>query len=75
MDKAYTFGGDDYVLDQIINELNKDKDEYYIGLLLHHERVGNQTYIFLEELIDVISKYAKFTTVNNLIDHIGELND
>ena len=74
-DKAYTFGGADYVLDQIINELNKDKDEYYIGLLLHHERVGNQTYIFLEELIDVISKYAKFTTVNNLIDHIGELND
>lgn len=74
-DKAKTFGGTDYVLDQIINELNKEKNEYYIGLLLHHERVGNQTYNFLDELIDVISKYAKFTNINNLINYIGDLND
>ena len=53
-DKAYTFGGEDFVLKQIISEI--ELGNTCIGILLHHERIGKETCYFLDKLIDTILK-------------------
>ncbi|MDO5568555.1 MAG: hypothetical protein Q4G04_00380 [bacterium] len=74
-ENAYTFGGEDYILKQIICELKKEKKNYHIGLLLHHERMGKETYMFLDKLIDVIQEYSKFESIKDVIKYVGVEND
>lgn len=74
-DKAYTFGGEEFVLEQIIKELEKNKTEYNIGILLHHERMGKESYRFLDKLIKIINVNASIVSVKNVINVIGKQND
>lgn len=40
-ENAWTFGGEDFVLNQLIKEISSCNDDYInIGILLHHERMG-----------------------------------
>ena len=71
-DAAYTFGGEDFVLSQIIEQLNKVNEGGYIGLLLHHERIGKETYAFLDKLIEILKKYSFITDIENIITCINE---
>lgn len=66
--KAYSFGGEDFVLKQIIKELESERDNYIIGLLLHHERVGKETYKFLDKLIGVIDEYSYISSFDKLVN-------
>ncbi len=65
-DDAYTFGGEDFVLKQIISEINSGNK--CIGLLLHHERIGKETYYFLDKLIDVILENGSITDFNTILE-------
>lgn len=71
-DKAYTFGGEDFVLAQIINELQKEKTEYNIGILLHHERIGKESYYFLDKLIKIIQTYSTIVSIHEIINKVGK---
>ena len=74
-DKAYTFGGEDFVINQIINELEKKDHTINIGILLHHERMGKESYYFLDKLIKVIKENAKIIDIKDVIKLIGEKHD
>ena len=73
--KAYTFGGEDFVLMQLISELLKDKEIYNIGILLHHERMGKESYYFLNKLINVIKDNSSIISIKDLINSMGVQND
>lgn len=70
-DDAYTFGGEEFVIEQILNEINSGNN--FIGLLLHHERVAKETYVFLDKLLDAINKYGIITSFNEVLE--GYQND
>ena len=72
---AYTFGGEDFVLKQIINQVNNVDEGGYIGLLLHHERMGKETYIFLDKLIEIIRQYSSLSQIEDVISYINEDTD
>ncbi len=72
-DIAYTFGGEEFVLNQIINELENDSSN--IGILLHHERMGEESYSFLNKLITILNKYANITSIEEVIKSLGGEND
>ena len=72
-DRAYTFGGEEFVLNQIINELENDSSN--IGILLHHERMGEESYSFLNKLITILNKYANITSIEEVIKSLGGEND
>ena len=65
-DNAYTFGGEDYVLNQIISEI--ESGNTCIGILLHHERIGKETYFFLDKLIAIISDYGSIVDFNTILE-------
>ena len=70
-DNAYTFGGEDYVLNQIISEI--ESGNTCIGILLHHERIGKETYCFLDNLIEIILEYGSIVDFKSLLE--GYKND
>lgn len=72
-DNAYTFGGQDFVLSQIIAELIKDKKDYNLGILLHHERMGKESYDFLDKLIKIIRNYSSITSIGDVSKSVGEI--
>ena len=70
-DNAYTFGGEDYVLNQIISEI--ESGNTCIGILLHHERIGKETYYFLDKLIETILEHGSIVDFNSILE--GYKND
>ena len=70
-DNAYTFGGEDYVLNQIISEI--ESENTCIGILLHHERIGKETYYFLDKLIETILEHGSIVDFNSILE--GYKND
>lgn len=70
-DNAYTFGGEDYVLNQIISEI--ELGNTCIGILLHHERIGKETYCFLDKLIEIILEHGSIVDFKSILE--GYKND
>lgn len=70
-DNAYTFGGEDYVLNQIISEI--ESGNTCIGILLHHERIGKETYYFLDKLIEIILEHGSIVDFQSILQ--GYKND
>lgn len=65
-DNAYTFGGEDYVLNQIISEI--ESGNTCIGILLHHERIGKETYCFLDKLIEIILEHGSIVDFKSILE-------
>ena len=65
-DNAYTFGGEDYVLNQIISEI--ELGNICIGILLHHERIGKETYCFLDKLIEIILEHGSIVDFKSILE-------
>lgn len=65
-DNAYTFGGEDYVLNQIISEI--ELGNTCIGILLHHERIGKETYCFLDKLIEIILEHGSIVDFKSILE-------
>ena len=65
-DNAYTFGGEDYVLNQIISEI--ELENTCIGILLHHERIGKETYCFLDKLIEIILEHGSIVDFKSILE-------
>lgn len=65
-DNAYTFGGEDYVLNQIISEI--ELGNACIGILLHHERIGKETYCFLDKLIEIILEHGSIVDFKSILE-------
>ena len=60
-----------YVLNQIISEI--ESGNTCIGILLHHERIGKETYCFLDNLIEIILEYGSIVDFKSLLE--GYKND
>ena len=67
-DNAYTFGGEDYVLNQIISEI--ELGNTCIGILLHHERIGKETICFLDKLIKIILENGSIVDFKSILGDI-----
>jgi predicted deacetylase len=78
-DNCYGFGGERFVLNQLIRELNRINEsaskDNLIGLLFHHERVDEETYLFMDRLVSNIKKHKNIQIIDikgaiKLIKHL-----
>lgn len=75
-ENAWTFGGEEFVLNQLIKEISNCKDDYVnIGILLHHERMGKIAYQFLECFLKFIEGKANIVDFSTLLNNIEVRND
>lgn len=75
-ENTWTFGGEEFVLNQLIKEISNCNDEYVnIGILLHHERMGKIAYQFLDYFLDFIEEKANIVDFDILLNNIEVKND
>ena len=70
-EKAWTFGGEEYVLEQILSEISAKNGNCNIGILLHHERLGKESYKFLNKFLDFIKGKAKIIDFSTQLKKLG----
>ena len=75
-ENAWTFGGEEFVLNQLIKEIsNCNDDNVNIGILLHHERMGKVAYQFLECFLNFIEGKANIVDFNMVLKIFEVTND
>lgn len=75
--KGYTFGGVHYVLSQLNIQLElliSGNGGEVIGIILHHERMGDESYAFIEDLMKTINGVFEFGSVKDAINEMVRMN-